>query len=75
MHRNCANMLPGLRVSKGTRRRAGHELGPESSWPEISLALRLSMIAGSPCPTLGCQEAKRSAEPSASPLWRYPLRT
>ena len=33
------------------------------------------MFAGSPRHTLGCQEAKRSADQSASPLSLYPLRT
>ena len=33
------------------------------------------MFAESSCQTLGCQEAKRSADPSASPLGFYPLRT
>ncbi len=43
--------------------------------PEIPLALRSSMFAGSSRSILGCQEAKQSADPSASPLWLYPLRT
>ena len=33
------------------------------------------MFAGSPRHILGCKEAKRSAEQSASPLSLYPLRT
>ena len=33
------------------------------------------MFAESMCQCLGCQDAKRSADPSANPLTLYPLRT
>ena len=73
--RNCANILPECCVCRDARRRAGREVGPESSRPETSLAPRSSMFVRSPRHILGCQEAKRSAEPSANPLRLYPLRT
>jgi hypothetical protein len=35
----------------------------------------VAMFAESLSQTLGCEEAKRSADPSANPLGFYPLRT
>jgi hypothetical protein len=51
------------------------EAGPELSRPESPLAPRSFTFAGSPRHILGCKEAKRFADPSASPLSLDPLRT
>jgi hypothetical protein len=48
---------------------------PSRVGPRDPLTPRSSMFAGSPHHSLGCQEATRSAAPSASPLSLYPLRT
>ncbi len=53
----------------------GRAMKSVPSGPETSLASRSFMFARSSRSIRGCHEAKQSADPSASALRLYPLRT